>query len=313
MKTKSKIAITGSSGFVGSYLGSYLLKKNYALLKVGRFSADVSYKDFNMEKTSPYDSVIHLAGKAHDLRKTSNDNEYFTVNRDLTIDVYRRFLASNATNFVFVSSVKAVADEVTDVLTEEHEPNPRTAYGKSKLEAEKYILDHLPHQTSKRVFVLRPCMIHGPGNKGNLNLLYGLIKKGIPYPFGAYKNQRSFLSIENLCFVIEKLVSPHSKVNSGVYQVADSSSLSTVDLVKLISVTLKKKSRVWNLPKSIVGLIGKIGNVLPLPVNEEKIAKLTENYVVSNAKIVQAMGEPLPCSLENGLQKTIYSFQENEK
>ena len=82
------------------------------------------------------------------------------------------------------------------ILTEDTIPNPKTHYGISKLQAENYILDQkLPE--GKRVYILRPCMIHGPGNKGNLNLLYTLVKKGFPWPLGAFENQRSFLSIDN--------------------------------------------------------------------------------------------------------------------
>ena len=72
----------------------------------------------------------------------------------------------------------------------------------------------------KRVYILRPCMIHGPGNKGNLNLLYQLVSKGLPWPLGGFQNQRSFLSVENLCFVIKELLENES-IPSGVYQVAD--------------------------------------------------------------------------------------------
>ena len=63
-------------------------------------------------------------------------------------------------------------------------------------------------------------MIHGPGNKGNLNLLYSFVKKGIPYPFGRYENKRSFVSIDNLCFVIKELIE-NKNITSGVYNISD--------------------------------------------------------------------------------------------
>lgn len=59
--------------------------------------------------------------------------------------------------------------------------------------AEDYILAHLP--LDKKVYILRLCMIHGLGNKGNLNLLYGLVSRGIPFAVGDYDNSRSFLRI----------------------------------------------------------------------------------------------------------------------
>ena len=118
-----------------------------------------------------------------------------------------------------MSSVKAVADEVVGVLDESVIPSPVTAYGKSKLAAEKYLLSQKPSK-GKRVYILRPCMIHGPGNKGNLNLLYNFVKKGIPYPFGSFENKRSFVSIDNLCFVIKELIE-NKNITSGVYNISD--------------------------------------------------------------------------------------------
>jgi nucleoside-diphosphate-sugar epimerase len=115
--------------------------------------------------------------------------------------LYDQFLQSKAKKFIYISCVKAAADTVDGVLTEDVLPNPVTAYGKSKLMAENYISANIP--ADKQVYILRSCMIHGPGNKGNLNLLHGIVKKGISYPFGAFKNVRSFLSIENICFVIK--------------------------------------------------------------------------------------------------------------
>lgn len=106
-------------------------------------------------------------------------------------------MASPARKFIFFSSVKAAADFVPgDLLTEDIVPHPVGPYGESKIKAEEYILNHPAYE--KQVYILRPCMIHGPGNKGNLNLLHQVIKKGIPWPLGAFENRRSFTSIGNL-------------------------------------------------------------------------------------------------------------------
>src|SRR5690606_1547157 len=116
-----------------------------------------------------------------------------------------QFLKRDAEVFIYMSSVKAAADTVDGILTEEKQPNPKTPYGQSKRKAEEYLLNAtLPE--GKRVYILRPCMIHGPGNKGNLNLLYKFVQKGIPYPLAAFENRRSFLSIDNLNFVILQLL-----------------------------------------------------------------------------------------------------------
>ena len=152
-------------------------------------------------------------------------------------------------------------------------------------------------------------MIHGPGNKGNLNLLYQLVAKGFPWPLGTFENQRSFLSIENLCFVIKELLE-NNAIPSGIYQVADDASLSTNKLIELLGTSLNKKSRIFNIPSSWIKRGAKLGDYLHLPLNSERLQKLTENYVVSNHKILTAMEKGLPVSTEQGLIRTFESFRE---
>jgi nucleoside-diphosphate-sugar epimerase len=190
-------------------------------------------------------------------------------------------------------------------LTEGTIPNPQTHYGKSKLIAEKYIKNQiLP--AGKSYYILRPCMIHGPGNKGNLNLLYKFVKKGIPYPLADFQNQRSLLSIENLNFVIKELL--ERDISSGIYQIADDESLSTNELVKEIALVQKSSPKLWAIPKNLIKILARLGDVFKLPLNSERLKKLTENYIVSNAKIKTAIGKQLPVSARDGLRKTIESF-----
>lgn len=303
----NNILITGISGFVGTNLFNYL-KKDYRIQGVSRRKTDrfISYDTIDKNVLNTNKVFIHLAGKAHDLKNTTKEKEYFEINFELTKQVFDKFLKSDCEVFIFMSSVKAVADEIETILTENEEPKPITAYGKSKLEAEKYILSkELPK--NKRVYILRPCMIHGPNNKGNLNLLYSFVSKGLPYPFGSYKNQRSFLSISNLCFVIKELIE-NEKILSGVYNIADDQPISTKTLVKNIGLVINKKVLVLKVPKVLVSFLGRIGDVLPLPINTEKIHKLTSNYVVSNKRIQKAIGKELPLRVEEGIQLTIKSF-----
>lgn len=299
--SKLKVLVTGSSGFVGSNLQNYL-KDSYNLepFKV-RYLPE---NDFEINA----DILIHLAGKAHDLKKVSQPKDYYEANFELTKQLFDAFLISKSRVFIFMSTVKAVADKVDGFfLDEDTIPNPKTHYGISKYQAEEYILSKgLPE--GKRVYILRPCMIHGPGNKGNLNLLYKLVSKGLPWPLGAFENQRSFLSIENLCFVIRELLE-NKKISSGIYQVADDKSISTNELIKLLEDSLGKKSLIWNVNSFFIKTVARLGDLLHLPLNSERLQKLTESYVVSNEKIIKALGKPLPIATRTGLMKTFESFR----
>ncbi|MFA5649846.1 MAG: nucleoside-diphosphate-sugar epimerase, partial [Proteiniphilum sp.] len=199
-----------------------------------------------------------------------------------------------------------------DVLTEDVVPAPVGPYGESKIRAEEYILKKLsalPCDSDKRVFILRPCMIHGPGNKGNLNLLYNVVSKGIPWPLGAYENLRSFCSIDNISFVVEQLIIKKG-IESGIYHVADDEPISTNELIGLISESVGKKARIWKLPKGMVNTMAGVGDTLHLPLNRQRLQKLTENYVVSNEKIKQALGiANMPVSAREGMRKTLESFK----
>ncbi len=290
------IKVTGYHGFIGTYIYKYL---NYQVVGVSIRNGEFYCQDSEI--------IIHLAGKAHDIKNTGSPNEYYQVNTELTQTVFDAFLASDARVFITLSSVKAVADEVQGVLSEDHEPNPITHYGKSKLLAEQYILSK-EILVGKRVYILRPCMIHGPGNKGNLNLLYSLVSKRIPWPLGAFENKRSYCSTDNLMFIFKELIE-REDIPSGVYNVADDEPLSTNDLIGVLAETQHRKPLIWNIPKPIVQFVAKLGNTLKLPLNEERLQKLTGSYVVSNKKLMTAIGKPLPVSSKEGLIKTFQSFQ----
>ncbi len=289
------IFLTGASGFVGTNISLYL-SKEFSITKYIR----------NQSILVNENTVLHLAGKAHDLKKVSSSDEYYTVNTKFTKEVFDIFLASNAKVFITLSSVKAVADEVVGVLHEEVIPKPMTHYGKSKVLAEQYILSkQIPE--GKRVYILRPCMIHGPGNKGNLNLLYSLVSKGLPWPLGTFSNSRSYLSVENLCFIIKELIE-REDIPSGVYNVADDLPLSTNEIIEMIAESKGSKASILNINKSFIKVLARFGDFLKLPLNSERLKKLTESYIVSNAKIKEALGNPLPVSSEEGLIRTFQSF-----
>lgn len=310
------ILITGINGFVGSnFVKSWKNRQTLYGLDINQTLKDGVQKIFSWEDLNvlpKIDAIIHLAGKAHDTKNMSEATSYFKINTELTKVIFDYFLQSDIKTFVFFSSVKAAIDTVPgDILTEDIVPNPIGPYGESKIKAEEYILSKQLTSDSlkKRVFILRPCMIHGPGNKGNLNLLYDVVSKGIPWPLGAFDNRRSFCSIENISYVVEQLI-VNENISGGIYHIGDDEPLSTNELIKLISDSVNKKSRIWKLPKGFMSVLASLGGVMRLPLNKERLNKLTENYVVSNEKVKKALGvKQMPVSAVEGMKKTLESFK----
>jgi len=295
-----KIIITGISGFVGQNLSQHLRNNHHDVQSLSL------RQDWELDKIA--DSVIHLAGKAHDTENTSADEEYFKVNTDLTKKIFDEFLDSDIKDFIYFSSVKATADTIDIILDETHTSNPKTPYGKSKLLAEEYLLSKKLAE-GKRLFIIRPCMIHGPGNKGNLNLLYKVVEKGIPWPLAAFSNKRSFLSIDNLNFLILQILTDRN-ITSGIYNFADDDLISTNELIEIIGEASGRKSKLLNIPSGLIIFIAKVGDKARLPLNSERLKKLTESYMVSNDKIKRVLAlKNLPISAKEGLIKTIKSFQ----
>ena len=307
------ILITGIHGFVGSNLVAYLKGKHtiYGLDIVSPEKDGVektfSWADLENGSIPQIDAIIHLAGKAHDTKNKAEADVYFKINTGLTQTIYDYFLASQAKKFIFFSTAKAAADKVDGILTEDVVPTPVGPYGESKIKAEEYILSKdMP--ADKQFYILRPCMIHGPGNKGNLNLLYSVVRRGIPWPLGAFDNLRTFTSVENICFAVQGLIT--KDIASGIYNMGDDEPISTNELIAIICESMGKKPHIWKINKGFMTGMAKFCGFLHLPLNPERLRKLTENYVASNAKIKTALGvDKMPVHAREGLQRTLESFR----
>ncbi|HBE42905.1 MAG TPA: nucleoside-diphosphate-sugar epimerase [Bacteroidales bacterium] len=332
-----QILITGAYGFVGSNLARDLIDYNLMAVdlkeSVGTaYSAFFSWDNLELVPWPEISVIIHLAGKAHDTKKQTAIGEYFAVNTDLTKKIFKYFLQSDATKFIYFSSVKAAADKVDGVLIEDVTPSPLGPYGESKLAAEKYLLEeygryeslreynsetegigdevihfHRPDLNFKQLYILRPCMIHGPNNKGNLTSLVKMVKKGIPYPLGAFENNRSYTTIDNLSFVVNELVKRN--IPSGIYNMADDNPVSTNDLVKIIAEASGQREKIWKINQKVINILAAAGSFMHLPFNKETLQKLTENYIVSNEKLEKALGiSQMPVNAIDGLRKTLESM-----
>lgn len=292
------IKILGATGFIG---------KN--LLKHIPNIQGISLRDQHWQKNVGGDVWINLVGKAHDHKGTAKEQDFYYANVELTQQIFEEFIKSDAKLLIHVSSVAAVEEfESAKALTEDDKNNPFSIYGKTKWEAEKWLLEQkLPED--KKLIILRPPMVHGEGDKGSLGLLYGLISKGIPYPLASFDNQRSFISIDNFCFFITEIVEQYKKLESGIYHISDDEVVSTKQIIEIIEKVENKKTPKLSLPKFLVIALAKFGDIIPIPLNTKRLKKMTGNLTVSNQKIKTALGiEKLPLTAKEGLEKTIRSF-----
>lgn len=287
-----KILITGAYGFVGTNLCRHLAGVGHECvaldLPVAKrdgvpYQAFYSWNDLGQIGWSGIDAVVHLAGKAHDLKNVSDSQSYFDVNVGLTEKIFDACNGS-VPRFIYFSSSKAADAD--------------TPYGKSKLAAEKFL--------NGRAIVLRPAMIHGPGNKGNLNLLWSIAKRGMPWPLAAFENSRSFTSIGNVCAAVEALC---ERGTNGVYPIADDEMLSTNRLIELMAETCGRNPRLWRMPKGLMRFAARAGDIFHLPLNTERLGKLTEDNFVDNAALKAHLGwRQMPVRAEDGMRETLKSF-----
>lgn len=297
------ISVLGASGFVGRNLvKTRLLDFNFQ---------EVSLRDASWrESVASTNIMINLIGKAHDHKGTASEKDYHFANVELVKEICDVFVNSNAELLIHISSIAAVEEfESESPLKEQTNSNPVSIYGKTKREAEKWLLKQkLPDH--KKVIILRPAMIHGPGDKGNLGLLYKIISKGIPYPLASFDNNRSFLSIDNFCFFISEIIENKDRIDSGIYHICDDEPVSTKTVIGIIKKVTNKKTINLSIPKILVQGIAKIGDAIPFPINTKRLKKMTGSLLVSNEKIKNALHiKKLPVSAEEGLFKTIKSFK----
>ncbi len=295
-----RVLIFGASGFIGGKLMNHLS---------GASSILIRKPDWN--KNLPVCSVyINLVGKAHDHKGTNSEDDYYYTNFELTKEIYKSFALSEAKLLVHISSLAALQElEYTKALTETDICNPISFYGKSKRAAEEWLLQQ-KLSSDKKLIILRPPMVHGKGDKGNLGLLYNLISKGIPYPLASFDNRRSFISLDNFCFFVEQIIENQDKLESGIYHISDDEAVSTNEIIRIIKEVTNSKVSNVAIPKLLVKLIARIGDIIPFPLNTKRLRKMTGNLVVSNQKIKTTLGiSKLPYTAKEGLEKTIRSFK----
>ena len=236
-----RILILGKNSYIGNHLKRHLehFPDKYQLTTLSQ--RDDQWQSISF---SVFDSIVDCVGIAHRKETTDNANEYYEINSELAFQTAKKAKEASVKQFVFISSMSVYGlDE--GVITRETTPNPKTNYGKSKLEAEQKIATL--QDEGFNIAIIRPPMVYGEGCKGNYQ---SLVKLAEILPFcPTYCNQRSMISIENLCSFIRDLIDTGK---SGLFLPQDPEYHSTCDMIYDIA---KKKGR--NIKKT------RLANIVP--------------------------------------------------
>ncbi|MDQ0232751.1 NAD-dependent epimerase/dehydratase family protein [Metabacillus malikii] len=240
----TKILITGKNSYVGKALEKWLGKHpdRYSIDAISLRNDSWNKKDF-----SDYDVVFHVAGIAHIKETKENTPYYYKVNRDLAYEVAQKARIEGVKQFIFLSSMSVYGIE-TGVIDKNTIPNPRSNYGKSKLQAEELITSL--EDVSFKVAILRPPMIYGRGCKGNYTRLARLALK-IPI-FPDIENKRSMIYIDNLCELVRLLIDSSS---SDLFLPQDKEYVCTSDMVKRIAEIHGKQIKMTRLFNPLLRLL----------------------------------------------------------
>ncbi len=306
------ILITGHTGFIGRHLTPALIAKNHAITGISRhidlalanpqlqqiqISSIEQYTDWHQALIG-VDTIIHLAARAHILEDSVEDPaaEFFRVNTQGTINLVKAAIQAEVKHFIFISSIGAVTTLSQNILTETATCQPDTPYGTSKLAAETALIE-LCQNTPMSWTIVRPTLVYGPGNPGNMQRLLKLVNSHLPLPLGSIDNQRSFLYIENLIDAIITCLD-HPNAKNQIFLLSDGQNISTPTLIRHLAYFLNTRSILLPIPVSVLRLLGKITG------KSSALDRLLESLVVSTDKITTTLNWQPPYSIEQGLAAT---------
>lgn len=260
MSRKSKIFVTGASGFVGSALLATMDSAAAEVdVKVGL--RDISGSDLNYETVKldlakkicidlkNIDVLVHLAGVAHN--RSAPTASYDLINHKATLLLAKTASDQGVKRFIFLSSigVNGKVSSITDPFTRHSIPAPHNDYAQSKYDAELGLIE-LAKSSPMEIVIIRPPLIYGNDAPGNFSKLVKLVRFCIPFPLSALDNKRSFIGITNLCNFICKVVDLKlvGLAQCEIFLVSDAEVISTAQLISAIG--LSRRKRVLSIPFS---------------------------------------------------------------
>jgi nucleoside-diphosphate-sugar epimerase len=312
------ILVTGANGFVGRALCETLIKQSTSVKATCRDAKSVDLAgceiiriqsiDAETEWTASLDgvhTVIHLAARVHVMNDHATNplEEFRKVNLHGTVNLAKQAARAGIKRFIYMSSVKVNGEHTKPgkSFTEVDIANPTDAYAISKYEAEQALLQ-IAQQTGMEVVIIRPPLVYGPGVKANFASMMQMLQRGIPLPFGAIQNKRSFVYVGNLVNFIVRCVE-HQAAANQIFLVSDGHDLSTKELLLNCAQALKVKVRllpipVWSL-KFFANILGK----------KEMAQRLCDNLQINISKAEFLLNWTPSISIIEGLVMTAKSFQ----
>ena len=313
-----KLLITGATGFIGKALVAELMRQNFNISiavrqKTNLFPDKVkqfvvgdfeSNPDFSTS-LAEVDCVIHLAGKAHVLDKSTVAalDGFRKINSELTLNLAKQAVIAGVERFIFLSSIRVNGNQNTQPFLEIDTSNPQEPYAISKYEAEQGLLQ-LAENSNLEVVIIRPPLVYGnnaPGNFGRL-LQWAGARFMLPLPLGVVNNARSLIAIDNLVsFII--VCTLHPKAANEIFLISDNDNLSTTQLLKNIAKAFNKKSLLLPVPISWMIFVAKLLG------KEADAVRLFSSLIVDSGKA----RELLDWHPVTTMDEQLYKITEHEK
>ncbi len=304
------ILLTGVSGFVGGALAVRLLELGHDVRALGRtrpeiavefFEGSIDNRQVAAKALEGVDCVVHLAGRAHQLRDSSSDplESFRAANCKLSEELAAQAIKAGVRRFVFISSigVNGAATLPGRPFTEDSASAPHSAYARSKHEAE-VALQALTAGNSMELVIIRPPLVYGPGAPGNFASLMEWVSKGIPLPLGATHNRRSLVGVDNLVDLIIRCID-HPKASNQLFLVSDGEDLSTTQLLREVAEVMGRSGFMLPIPTSLLRLAASA-------VGKKAMAQsLLDSLQVDISKARELLGWVPPVSVKEGLKRCV--------
>ena len=301
------ILITGANGFIGHALCDEFDQRKISFRPASRLPRDRHITIGEISENTDWqtalagiETVIHLAARVHVMEDSAASAlaAFRAVNVDATLSLASQSVAAGVKRFIFISSIKVNGVETRNgqPFTADDDPNPQDPYGQSKFEAEQALV-RLAKETSLEVTIIRPPLVYGPGVKANFRMMVRWIKRGLPLPFGAVNNKRSFVFVRNLTDLIV-LCTTHPAAANQVFLVSDGKDISTPDLLLCLAKALNCKPRLVHIPPRALTFLAAL-------VGKRAMAqRLISSLQIDIGKTQSLLGWQAPVTLTQGLEKT---------